>query len=270
MEKLSNFMKPLRVAILVCLVIFPLSMVKVDAAEYSIVFKGGAHGTVNGQNTVNYNVQSGDVFPDEPTVAPKDGYVFSGWSKQLPAVGSTVQGKQVYVAKYDVLVDGISYIVRYVDQNGAQITTPKTMMGENGKTIMERAKTVPGYKYIQGSQEFVLSNTTKEIKFVYELTNIEEVIRYEEEVVNVVTPTPGTQGTQNNNNNNATDNGNTENVPEDETPKDKGDETVKDDETPLSKGESSDNNILLYGGIGAGLLVLLAIVLVIKKHKKES
>ena len=97
------------------------------------------------------------------------------------------------------MIDGVSYTVRYVDENKTDIATPKTMLGERGTQIVERAKTVPGYTYQQAEQTFTLKDGM-EIQFVYTLTNPNEVIRYEtitqEEVVNQVVPQEN--GNQNN------------------------------------------------------------------------
>lgn len=80
------------------------------AAQYEIVFKGGLHGTVDNQKSVSYRVNANDMFPNEPSVQVEDGYIFTGWSKPLPQVGSKVDRKMVFVAKYDVVVDGISIV----------------------------------------------------------------------------------------------------------------------------------------------------------------
>ena len=73
------------------------------------------------------------------------------------------------------MIDGVSYTVRYVDENKTDIATPKTMLGERGSQINERAKTVPGYTYQQAEQSFTLKDGM-EIQFVYTLTNPNEVI----------------------------------------------------------------------------------------------
>ena len=65
------------------MVMFPLFSIRVHAAEYEIVFKAGAHGTINGNKEASYRLSSDDVFPDEPDIQVEKGYVFVGWNKQL-------------------------------------------------------------------------------------------------------------------------------------------------------------------------------------------
>ena len=43
------------------MVMFPLFSIRVHAAEYEIVFKAGAHGTINGNKEASYRLSSDDV-----------------------------------------------------------------------------------------------------------------------------------------------------------------------------------------------------------------
>ncbi len=259
------------------LCLLPMQIEKISAAEYEIVFKGGSHGTVDGKDKVSYRLSTEDVFPNEPEIATEDGYVFLGWNKELPEPGTKVEGKQVYVAKYGVLVDGISYTVRYVDEAGADIATPRTMVGENGSEITERAKVVSGYTFQQPTQTFTLNKDNQEIRFVYTLTNPEEVIRYEEtiEEVPVNQTVPGNQNAPATTQPQGTTpdqgqggNEDTEVVEDQDTPQTNGEEDIDDNETPLSKGEK-DNNYAMIAGIG-GLAVLAAIIYLVVKKKKNN
>ncbi|MEG0366060.1 MAG: MucBP domain-containing protein [Coprobacillus sp.] len=267
----NNIVKTIKIMLLTCFVIFPLSLTNSYAAQYEVVFKGGANGTVNNQKSVTYTLGAGEIFPDEPTVKAKEGYVFTGWNKALPEVGTKVEGKQIYVAQYDVIIDGISYIVRYVDEQGVTIATAKTMMAESGSRITERAKTIPGYTYKTATQEFVVDKNNKEIKFEYILTNPEERIIYEEEVVNVVVPgqtTPGqaTAPGQTNPDDNTT------NIEDNNIPQGNGEnnETIDDQEVPLAKGNKTIDNILLYGGVVMTVVLLIGGIIIIKRKKKQG
>ena len=264
------------------LCLLPMHIENIQAAEYEIVFKGGAHGTVDGKDKVSYRLTTEDIFPNEPDIQTEDGYVFLGWNKELPEPGSLVEGKQVYVAKYGVLVDGITYTVRYVDEEGADIATPRTMIGENGSEITERAKYVSGYEFQQSTQTFTLNRNNQEITFVYTLTNPEEVIRYEEvteEVpVDQIVTVPGTVGTDGEGTDAGTDQGtgdetgeDTENVDDQETPQSDGEETVDDNETPLSDGDKdeSNNNYAIIAGVAA-VAVLALVLLALAKKKKNG
>ena len=290
MKKRNRFLTALSGIVMACLFLLPISVTDIKAAEYEVVFKAGAHGSVDGQKEVSYRLSTSDVFPDEPTVLAEEGYVFKGWSKQLPSVGSKVTGKQVYVAKYGVMIDGVSYTVRYVDENKTDIATPKTMLGERGTQINERAKTVPGYTYQQAEQSFTL-NDGMEIQFVYTLTNPNEVIRYEtveqEEVVNQVVQQ------ENNNQNNVTPTPNPNPTPapnpdvvipdnnqpqgdgdqdkENETDKDKDQTDIDDQKTPEGDGKNNDYT-LLAGGLGILVVAGIGIIFLYwnKKRKTEE
>lgn len=271
----NNVIKTIKIILLTCFVIFPLSLTKVYAAQYEVVFKAGANGTVNNEKSVTYTLEAGATFPNEPTVTAKEGYVFTGWNKALPEVGAKVNGKQVYVAQYDVVISGISYIVRYVDEQGVAIATAKSMMTESGNTITERAKTIPGYTYQIATQEFVVNQNNKEIKFVYTLTNPEERIVYEEEVTNVITPG---QTAQQGNTNRDLNRDTTTNIEDNNIPQGNGnnsentgnDETIDNQEVPLAKANSMTDNILIYSGIGLALVLLAGGIVLVKRKKKQS
>lgn len=237
------------------------------SAEYEIVFKAGLHGTINGKASLNYRVPAGDRFPNEPTVVAEDGYVFTGWNKALPGVNTPVESKQVFVAKYDVLVDGISYIVHYVDEKGSPIATPKTMMGEAGSKIVERAKVISEYAYEKETQQFTLSEKTKEITFVYNFTGVRENIRYEEEIINEVVPgqttgtTGGNQGTQG-------DQGNVD-VTDPDTPQ--GDINVDDPEVPQGKADADSSMMpIVIGSVGGIALLAILAYFIVKKRREEA
>lgn len=258
---LSGFM-------LVCMFLLPFS--SVHAADYEITFKAGSHGDVNGQEEVSYHLSTNDVFPDEPEIQVEDGYVFTGWNKELPPVGSKIEGKAVYVAKYGVLINGVPYTVRYVDENHIDITTAKTMLGEQGTSITIRAKNIPGYTYQQAEQTFTLDET-KEIFFVYTLTNPDEVIPYNpdsSENQGAASQllqngnTAGQDGTINEDQaNQRSGNGQSENESE----------TVDENQTPLFGGNNAIGNFMIVGGIVALAAVVAALIfLYFKKKKRET
>lgn len=259
-----------------CIFLFPLMNVQVHAAEYEVVFKAGSHGTVNGGKEVSYRLSNNDIFPNEPSIAVEDGYVFQGWSKELPEVGTNVTGKQVYVAKYGVVINGIIYTVRYVDENKVDIATATTMLGEKGTEYTVRAKTVPGYTFQETTKSFNLESNNQEIVFVYTLTNPDLVVRnetvYEYENVNqtVGGTTQGQGGNQANTNpetdapENVTPAGGGENTPEEE-------ETIEDEENPLANTDGVSKYTMLIS-VFAGVLLLAGVgaYLVLKKRKKVA
>lgn len=266
-----------KIGILICSLFLSLTLASsVEAASYEVEFKAGAYGSINDKKSKSYSIEAGSMFPDEPTVVAKEGYVFTGWNSELPPVGSIVEDKMVFVAKYETLVNGISYIVRYVDENNVAIATPKSTMGEDGSTIVERAKNVAGYTYKNSTEKITLSKKSKEIVFVYTLTNPKEVIRYEEEIINV--PAEGGAGTTQpgeNANGNITNNGGQnagegeEVIPDNPTPA--AGETIDDNKTPLAGEKLEDNNTMLLAlGIGGAIILLAGGFFILYKRKKKD
>lgn len=254
----------------VCVCFTPNVGVKANA-QYEIVFKAGLHGSIENERSVSYPVEAGSMFPNEPTVVAQEGYVFKGWNKALPEVGSVVEGKQTYVAQYDVLVSGVNYIVRYVDQNNADIATPKSSMAEEGTTIIERAKVVSGYTFNKAQQEFKVLADHTEFTITYTLVNPEEVIRYEDEIINLVVP--GTEGQNNteNGNNNPNNNVNNDQTTNEDNNNQNNKEDVKGNETPLAKGDKEKDYTYLYvAGCGVLLVLILGYFYVYKKKQKHT
>lgn len=255
----------------ICIFLFPLMNVQVQAAEYEVVFKAGSHGSVNGGKEVSYRLSNNDIFPNEPDIKVEEGYVFQGWNKELPDVGTNVLGKQVYVAKYGVVINGIIYTVRYVDENKVDIATATTMLGEQGTEYTVRAKNVPGYTFQEQTKTFNLENNSQEIVFVYTLTNPELVVRnetiYENENVNQTVngnqTTTNPNDTNNPDDNNQGDNGQTGNTPEEE-------ENINNEENPLAKGDGAGNYTILIASIAGGLLFIGAGVYLVMKRRKKA
>lgn len=247
-------------------------MLQVHAAEYEVVFKAGAHGTIQGERSVTYRRENGDIFPDEPTVIAESGYAFDGWNKQLPAVGSTVHGKEVYVARYITLVDGVEYRVRYVDENGVDIATQKVSITENGHTIIERAKILAGYQFDQAEKSIQANAVKNEIVFVYTLIDEQEaatnppvvtINEAQNQTGNQVNPDTQTP----NENPNPAPEPDVEQVEDDQTPQGDGDvEQVDDNQTPLAVLEN-DNMVWV---IGAGGIVIIGIVLLALARKRKK
>lgn len=259
--------KWLRCFVLLSMLLLPCFGWKVVAAEYEIVFKAGAHGTLNGQTEVSYHLSTEDYFPNEPEIVVEEGYVFLGWNKQLPQAGTKISGKQVYVAQYAVVIDGVTYTVRYVDENHADIATPKTMLGERGQEVIERAKVVPGYTFQEKEQRMIIE-ADAQMLFVYTLTNPEEVIRYETIEREVIVNSPSNTIPPSNL---TPPNIEQEVVPDNETPLGDGEdevEKVDDQETPLAKGQST---IMKGIGIfGVGMIVWGLLLLLWKQRRKKE
>lgn len=249
----------------------------VHAAEYEIVFKAGAHGTIAGEKSVAYRKAYGEVFPDEPVVSAESGYAFDGWNKELPEVGSSVTGKEVYVARYITLVDGVEYRVRYVDELGVDIATQKVSVTENGKVIQERAKVLAGYSYDQAVKTLQINTQNREIVFVYTLTDAQAAATNPPVVTTIqtgtttpaVNPTPNTTTPDNTAPDNTTtpDNDPEEEVNDDQTPQGGGEEEVDDNKTPLANLTNDSMGWMI--GIGGAALVGAVLVFVAYKKRKQ-
>lgn len=288
MKMLKNIWKAVAGIAVALMILFPVTSINIHAAEYEIVFKAGVHGSIDGQKEASYRLSSDDYFPDEPDVQAEEGYVFTGWNKELPSVGSKVDGKKVYVAKYAVLINGVTYTIRYVDENKVDIATPRTMLAEDGSSVSARARNVAGYTYQQAEQTFTVKDGM-EIQFIYTLTNPEEVIRYETttQQVNVNQPANNTQGqntqtqnnqgnnnANNNQNNNNNENNNQENVDDPEQPQGGGDtnggeENLPENNTPKAGGNEAGNMMIAAVG-GFAVLMGIILIIVLKKRKKEN
>lgn len=263
--------------------IVPMMFTKVSAAsQYDIIFRAGAHGSLYGENKLVVTKEYGSTFPDEPTLTVDEGYVFAGWSKELPAPGSTVTQKETYVAKYVPIVSGQEYRVRYVDQNDVDIVTPKIALANEGDNVEERAKTINGWPVDALTKSIVITKDKNEIKFVYTVPTdqlqpeyvSEEVINYVDQVTTIpgaTVATPATTPTTSNPSNPSQAGGQTSGdttIDDNQTPLDNGqqnnqedqtneEESIDDNETPLAKKDASSlsNVAVISGGI---LLLLLA------------
>lgn len=275
MIKNKTLCKILSCCLLMAMVMFPLFSIRVHAAEYEIVFKAGAHGTIDGNKEASYRLSSDDVFPDEPDIQVEKGYVFVGWNKQLPSVGSKVTGEMVYVAKYAVVIDGVTYTIRYVDENKVDIATPKTMLGELGSNVTARAKTIPGYTYQTAEQDAVVKDQL-EILFVYTLTNPDEVVPYQSNTNNQAGTNNqvGTNDTQGIENNNTLHNGENNNI--DNNGEDVNENGSQEEETVLGEGETPqaiakrNRQMMMYAAGGGAALLAILLFLLFKRRKKEK
>lgn len=273
MNKLNKMIKHISLFLLALTIMLPTSFMQANAAEYDIIFKAGAHGTLNEnkEKSVTHSIQSGDVFPNEPVVNVEEGYIFTGWNKELPEAGSTVNGKHIYVAQYDVEINGVSYIVEYQDQEGVIISTSKSAMGELGSTIIERAKVIPEYTFTTSQQEVILTEGANKVIFTYFLTNPNEREIIVEEVTNVTVP--GTTGTAGTTGTPTTPQTPTENVEDEDTPladNPNDNETVEEDDTPLAKGNEKNVSVIIAGAVFATAFIVGLWWFLVKKKKRKQ
>lgn len=306
---MKTILKKIWVALVFVAMIIPVNISTSFAAdkEYKITFKSGSQGVFNvsdlGKNatyndkhtSVTYTVKAGEAFPDVPELIINEGYRNNMWSDELPTVGSQVTEKQVYVAKYTKLVNGVEFTVKYVDTNGVEIATPTIYTTDLGTEEVVRAKTVEGYQPDSLQKRLVVSRENVEIQFVYTSTEqateapvIEQIVYVEGEpvYVDVVQPgatvgttTAGTTGggTAVGGTTGETAGDQTTDIEDNETPQagvdDDNTTNIEDNETPQAgANESSTDNTALYVGGGIGAVAVLALIayLLSKRKKQEA
>lgn len=305
---MKTILKKIWVALVFVAMIIPMNISTSFAAdkEYKITFKSGSQGVFNvsdlGKNatyndkhtSVTYTVKADGTFPDVPELIINEGYRNNMWSDELPTVGSQVTEKQVYVAKYTKLVNGVEFTVKYVDTNGVEIATPTIYTTDLGTEEVVRAKTVEGYQPDSLQKRLVVSRENVEIQFVYTSTEqateapvIEQIVYVEGEPVYVDVVQPGatvgtttagtTGGTAVGGTTGETAGDQTTDIEDNETPQagvdDDNTTNIEDNETPQAgANESSTDNTALYVGGGIGAVAVLALIayLLSKRKKQEA
>lgn len=268
---LTNKLKKMAIFMLMICFLVPFCITDTYASnQYDIIFRAGGHGSINGENKVTITVNYGDNFPDVPDVTVEEGYIFNGWDKPLPSVGSSVESKQVYVARYTRAISGQIYHVRYVDQNDVDLISPKVSLGELNHTITERAKQINNYPVDNVEKSITISNSKNEIVFVYTLPQDALQTSYITETVNVENTVP-TNTNQQNTNTGTTDIEDTQiplspNAEDEQETKD-----IEDNQIPLASNiEDKDTNytLIISSGVAIGIVILLALFVYKKKTKK--
>lgn len=266
---------------------------------YEVTFKSGSQGvfdvsgldsnaTYNEKHTsVTYKVNAGDAFPEVPELIINEGYRNNEWSQTLPAVNSPVEEKEIYVAKYTKIVNGVEFTVRYVDQNGVELDTPTIYTTDLGIEEVVRAKTIDGYTPDALQKRLTVSRENVEIQFMYTPTDIaeppvQEQIVYVEgdpvyvDVVQGETNTGTAPGATTPGGGDAGVAGDTplEDVEDPDTPQGGGNTVdVENPDTPQAGGDKDNqNNNMLYiaGGIGIVALIALIAYMLTKKKKQDS
>lgn len=257
------------------------AMSKVHAeTTYDIIFRAGAHGTVNGTSKYvledqAYGVKLYDPYLDVLEV--DEGYVFKGWSEDIP---DTVTGRMTFVAKYAPVVDGVDYRVRYVDQNDVDIITPQLALGENGSTVSATAKTINDWPVDQSSKSIVLKKgETNEIKFVYTVPEDQVQTEYITEYVTVGGATVATgagaggAGAATTGGAGAAGTGaageTTTDIEDNEVAQAGEGSTDIADNDVAQAGAKEESNNAIYLASGAGAVVLIAIVAYLLSKRKK-
>lgn len=203
-------------------------------------------------------------------------YVKTGWE---PA--GNIKQNETFVVQYGSLVNGVDYTIRYVDATtNTDVATPVLGKANKNETIAAYAKNIEGYTFDTQSKTKVLVENDEENVITFYYTAEDDTI-YVDNVVNnvvpgdveVVTETVGEPTAPGEGQPATPAEEETEVVEDNDTPLANGnetEETIEDNETPLANNadELQRNNMLLYSGIGAVVIVAIIIAVIMNKKKK--
>jgi len=269
-------------------VFLSLAYTQVCAYGYKVTLYTGNQGTINSQNEMSINVSKGQMvsldlsqieLPQDSKYYVK-GIRLSGHDSvdNLDPATFVVNGDLDYVVVYGVKGNQVAYTIRYVDENGKQLSEDTVLYGNVGD------KPVVAYKYIDSyiPQAYALTKTLVEnekenvFTFTYKPGETGEIIENTNIVTTVISTTPSTNANQGNNGTgNAT--GGTQNNDGDTTTA--GDEDVPqglvdldDEDTPksnISVNNEKNNSTPIYAGIAISLAAIVGIIVAFMTIRKK-
>lgn len=281
-------LKKLFIMMMSLTVFLSLAYTQVCAYGYKVTLYTGNQGTINSQNEMSINVSKGQMvsldlsqieLPQDSKYYVK-GIRLSGHDSvdNLDPATFVVNGDLDYVVVYGVKGNQVSYTIRYVDENGKQLSEDIVLYGNVGD------KPVVAYKYIDSyiPQSYALTKTLVEnekenvFTFTYKPGETGEIIENTNIVTTVISTTPSTNANQGNNGTgNAT--GVTQNNDGDTTTA--GDEDVPqglvdldDEDTPksnISVNNEKNSSTPIYAGIAISLAAIVGIIVVFMTIRKK-
>ena len=281
-------LKKLFIMMMSLTVFLSLAYTQVCAYGYKVTLYTGNQGTINSQNEMSINVSKGQMvsldlsqieLPQDSKYYVK-GIRLSGHDSvdNLDPATFVVNGDLDYVVVYGVKGNQISYTIRYVDENGKQLSEDTVLYGNVGD------KPVVAYKYIDRyiPQSYALTKTLVEnekenvFTFTYKPGETGEIIENTNIVTTVISTTPSTNANQGNNGTgNAT--GVTQNNDGDTTTA--GDEDVPqglvdldDEDTPksnISVNNEKNSSTPIYAGIAISLAAIVGIIVAFMTIRKK-
>ena len=281
-------LKKLFIMMMSLTVFLSLAYTQVCAYGYKVTLYTGNQGTINSQNEMSINVSKGQMvsldlsqieFPQDSRYYVK-GIRLSGHDSvdNLDPATFVVNGDLDYVVVYGVKGNQVAYTIRYVDENGKQLSEDTVLYGNVGD------KPVVAYKYIDSyiPQAYALTKTLVEnekenvFTFTYKPGETGEIIENTNIVTTVISTTPSTNANQGNNGTgNAT--GGTQNNDGDTTTA--GDEDVPqglvdldDEDTPksnISVNNKKNSSTPIYAGIAISLAAIVGIIVAFMTIRKK-
>lgn len=282
-------LKKLFIMMMSLTVFLSLAYTQVCAYGYKVTLYTGNQGTINSQNEMSINVSKGQMvsldlsqieLPQDSKYYVK-GIRLSGHDSvdNLDPATFVVNGDLDYVVVYGVKGNQVAYTIRYVDENGKQLSEDTVLYGNVGD------KPVVAYKYIDSyiPQSYALTKTLVEnekenvFTFTYKPGETGEIIENTNIVTTVISTTPSTNANQGNNGTeNAT--GVTQNNDGDTTTA--GDEDVPqglvdldDEDTPksnISVNNEKNSSTPIYAGIAISLAAIVGIIVVFMTIRKKK
>lgn len=281
-------LKKLFIMMMSLTVFLSLAYTQVCAYGYKVTLYTGNQGTINSQNEMSINVSKGQMvsldlsqieLPQDSKYYVK-GIRLSGHDSvdNLDPATFVVNGDLDYVVVYGVKGNQVAYTIRYVDENGKQLSEDTVLYGNVGD------KPVVAYKYIDSyiPQSYALTKTLVEneeenvFTFTYKPGETGEIIENTNIVTTVISTTPSTNANQSNNGTgNAT--GVTQNNDGDTTTA--GDEDVPqglvdldDEDTPksnISVNNEKNSSTPIYAGIAISLAAIVGIIVAFMTIRKK-
>ena len=281
-------LKKLFIMMMSLTIFLSLAYTQVCAYGYKVTLYTGNQGTINSQNEMSINVSKGQMISLDLSQIelPQDskyyvkGIRLGGHDSvdNLDPATFVVNGDLDYVVVYGVKGNQVAYTIRYVDENGKQLSEDTVLYGNVGD------KPVVAYKYIDSyiPQSYALTKTLVEnekenvFTFTYKPGETGEIIENTNIVTTVISTTPSTNANQGNN---GTGNarGGTQNNDGDTTTA--GDEDVPqglvdldDEDTPksnISVNNKKNSSTPIYAGIAISLAAIVGIIVAFMTIRKK-
>ena len=151
-----------------------------ELGKVNVQFKAGSDGslTVDDANK-NQIIDYGTGVSNVPGTEPNRGHEFKGWKRQSDGKiytedeikNMTFTDDDVFEAVFEPIE--MSYVVKYVDENGNELHTPKTVTNTPfGTEVTENAEIITGYDVDKDSSTVTIENDGQEIVFTYKLKQL--------------------------------------------------------------------------------------------------
>lgn len=281
-------LKKLFIMMMSLTVFLSLAYTQVCAYGYKVTLYTGNQGTINSQNEMSINVSKGQMvsldlsqieLPQDSKYYVK-GIRLSGHDSvdNLDPATFVVNGDLDYVVVYGVKGNQVAYTIRYVDENGKQLSEDTVLYGNVGD------KPVVAYKYIDSyiPQAYALTKTLVEnekenvFTFTYKQGETGEIIENTNIVTTVISTTPSTNANQGNNGTgNATggtqnNDGDTTTAEDEDVPQ--GLVDLDDEDTPksnISVNNEKNSSTPIYAGIAISLAAIVGIIVAFMTIRKK-